>query len=83
MACLIEAYEHAERAAAKSSEVYHSAIILLTRHVIEYVDGVAILISQGGSQPCLPLLRSALEATMGVMYGPSQKNCNILALTRS
>lgn len=68
LCCLIEACRIADQAAAKSSEIYHSTIILLTRHVIEYVDGVAPLISQGGSQPCLPLLRSALEATMGVMY---------------
>ena len=68
LACLVEACQIAEQSAAKSPEVYHSTVILLTRHVIEYVDGVAILISQGGSQPCLPLLRRALEATMGVMY---------------
>src|SRR5262249_4791024 len=68
LACLVEAYKVAEESAAKSSEAYHTTIFLLTRHVIEYVDGVAILISQGGSQPCLPLLRSALEATLGVMY---------------
>jgi hypothetical protein len=68
LSCLVEAYNTAEQSEAKSPEVYHSTIFLLTRHVIEYVDGVSLMIGQGVSQPCLPLLRSALEATMGVMY---------------
>jgi hypothetical protein len=42
--------------------------LLLVRHVIESVDGVAILVSGSGSHPCQPLLRSALEAVLGVLY---------------
>jgi hypothetical protein len=47
---------------------YHSSVLMLTLHVIEQLDGVAILVRQGSSHPCQPLLRSALEAVLGVLY---------------
>src|SRR4051812_2096715 len=66
--CLVTAYEIVEEAAALTGELYHSSVLMLVRHVIESLDGVAILVSQSGSHPCQPLLRSALEAVLGVLY---------------
>jgi hypothetical protein len=66
--CLIESYKAAGLAGGQSEKAYHATILLLTRHVIEYIDGVVVHVSQGVSQPCLPLLRSALEATLGIKY---------------
>lgn len=67
-ACLIHAFNAAHEAAAKSNEQYHVTILLLVRHVIESLDGVSILVFKGGSHPCQPLLRSALEAVLGILY---------------
>jgi hypothetical protein len=66
--CLVMAWEIAQKAAASTSEAHHTPILLLVRHVIESVDGVAMLVSSSGSHPCQPLLRSALEAVLGVLY---------------
>lgn len=66
--CLVTAWGMAHEAAALTKEEHHSPILLLVRHVIESLDGVAILVSKGGSHPSQPLLRSALEAVLGVLY---------------
>ena len=66
--CLVLAWEIAHEAAALTKEEHHTPILLLVRHVIESLDGVSILVSKGGSHPCQPLLRSALEAVLGVLY---------------
>jgi len=66
--CLVFAWEAVHEAAAPTGEEHHTPILLLVRHVIESLDGVAILVSKGGSHPCQPLLRSALEAVLGVLY---------------
>lgn len=66
--CLVTAWGMAQEAAALTNEEHHTPILLLARHVIESLDGVAILVSKGGSHPCQPLLRSALEAVLGVLY---------------
>jgi hypothetical protein len=66
--CLVMAWETVQDAAAPTGEAYHSSILMLVRHIIESLDGVAILVSKGGSHPSQPLLRSALEAVLGVLY---------------
>jgi hypothetical protein len=66
--CLVMSWDIIQEAAAPTGEVYHSSILMLVRHVIESLDGVAILVSKSGSHPCQPLLRSALEAYLGVLY---------------
>src|SRR5262245_12912832 len=66
--CLAVAWDIVHAAAAKTGQEYHSSILALARHVIESVDGISIQVSKGGSYSCQPLLRSALEATLGVMY---------------
>lgn len=44
------------------------AVIALTRHVIESLDGVTHLVAKGSVLPCYPLLRSVFDATLGVMF---------------
>src|SRR5205823_1054239 len=52
----------------KSQSPGDLAILMLVRNLIESIDGVCILISKGSVQPCEPLLRSALDAFLGVNY---------------
>jgi hypothetical protein len=66
--CLVLAWDIVQEAAAPTTEEYHTPILMLVRHVIESLDGVSILVAKGGSHPCQPLLRSALEAVLGVLY---------------
>jgi hypothetical protein len=68
VACVVTAFDCAQEAASKTKRNHHIAPILLTRHVIESLDGVSVLIAQGCSHPCQAPLRSALEATLGVVY---------------
>ena len=68
VACLVTGYTYALEAANRSGQEYHSAPVLLTRHVIESLDAVSVLVAQGCSHPCQAPLRSALEATLGVLY---------------
>ena len=66
--CLVMAWKIVDEAAAPTGEEYHAPILLLAHHMIESVDGVAILVSKSGGHSCQPLLRSALEASLGVQY---------------
>jgi hypothetical protein len=66
--CLVQAWNAAHEAAGQSGQEYHANVLALARHVIESVDGVSLMVSKGGSYACQPLLRSALEATLGVLY---------------
>ena len=66
--CLVMAWGIVAGICRTDKRGHHSPILLLVRHVIESLDGVAILVSKGGSHPCQPLLRSALEAVLGVLY---------------
>ena len=59
--CLVTAWGMTQEAAAPTKEEHHTPILLLVRHVIESLDGVAILVSKGGSHPCQPLLRALLK----------------------
>ncbi len=62
------AYDIVVETAAKDKSWHHATVIVLTRHVIEHMDGVSVLVSKGCAQPCQPLLRSVLEAILGVFY---------------
>ena len=55
-------------ASAKGTSYHHGTVYLLARHAIEHLDGISVLVSGGCSQPCQPLLRSALEALLGIYY---------------
>jgi hypothetical protein len=44
------------------------AVNLLTRHILESIDGVAILVSKGSVQSCELLLRGSLEALASIHY---------------
>jgi hypothetical protein len=68
MTCLLESYKAVHEAVIKINEPHNVTVVLLVRHVIESLDGVSVLVAQGCSEPCQPLLRSALEATLGVLY---------------
>jgi hypothetical protein len=65
---LVQAFKISQEAAAKTNKVHHSTVLLLARHVVESLDGVSVLVGEGCSQPCQPLLRSALEAMLGLFY---------------
>ncbi len=66
--CLKMAYDLVGEASAKGTSYHHATVYLLTRHAIESLDGVSVLVSKGCSQPCQPLLHSALEALLGIFY---------------
>jgi hypothetical protein len=66
--CLVLAWNATHEAAGKTRREYHSNVLALIRHVIESLDGVSIMVSKGGSHACQPPLRSALEATLSVLY---------------
>jgi hypothetical protein len=66
--CLKQAFDVVHEEAAKANRVHHVTVLLLTRHVMESLDGVSVLVAKGCSQPCQPLLRSALEAMLGLFY---------------
>jgi hypothetical protein len=44
------------------------AVIALTRHVVESLDGASHLVAKGSVLPCYMLLRSVFDAWLGVMY---------------
>jgi len=50
------------------SKHYPAVVMLLTRHVCEHIDGVAVLARQGAAEPCKLCLRSALEAAICIQY---------------
>jgi hypothetical protein len=65
---VLSAHAVAERSAAQDGKYHHATIFLLVRHVCEFIDGVSVLAASGCSTPCKPLLRSALEAYLGICY---------------
>ena len=68
VACMVKAFDCAQEAASKSGQNHHIVPLLLTRHVIESLDGISVLIAEGCSHSCQAPLRSTLEATLGVLY---------------
>ena len=68
ISCMMQCFRAAEEASRKTPEPHHATNFLLMRHAIESLDGVSVLLSKGCSQPCQPLLRSALEASLGIFY---------------
>lgn len=57
-----------ETSNTQQSSYHHASLFLLYRHLLEMVDAVSILVRHGAADPCQPLLRSALEAAMGIEY---------------
>lgn len=65
---LIEAYSVAQLGSAQDKCYSHATVLMLSRHIIESIDGVSVLVERGCAQNCGPLLRSALEGQLGVLY---------------
>jgi hypothetical protein len=59
-----QAITHADKADSPGD----FALLLLVRHLTDSIDGVSILVARGSVQPCEPLLRSGLEAFLGIAY---------------
>lgn len=65
---LIDAYEVAQAGSVQERCYSHATVLMLTRHVIESIDGVSVLAERGCAENCSPLLRSAFEGQLGVLY---------------
>ena len=65
---LIDAYNIAETGSIHEQCYSHATVLMLARHVIESIDGVAVLTERGCAENCSPLLRSAFEGQLGVLY---------------
>ncbi|MAX38813.1 MAG: hypothetical protein CME33_19830 [Gimesia sp.] len=65
---LIDASDVAQIASVQDRCYSHATVLMLTRHVIESVDGVSVLVERGCAENCGPLLRSAFEAQLGLLY---------------
>jgi hypothetical protein len=63
-----DAFVLAQQRTFPEQKYYHGTIILLMRHVVEAVDGVSLLVAKGSAENCGPLLRSAFEALVGILY---------------
>jgi len=67
--CLLgKTWRNAELAAYPEHRFHHATVQVLTRHVCEALDGVAVLAAKGCAEPCKPLLRSSFEAMLGIQY---------------
>src|SRR2546426_959083 len=62
------AFVFCDKGTSQLSGHHHASMLLLYRHVLEMIDGVSVLVRQAAIDPCQPLLRSALEASMGIEY---------------
>ncbi len=65
---LVDGVTALQEADRSGQEHYHGTVLLLARHVAEFTDGVAVLCAEGCGEPSKPLLRSAFEAMLGVLY---------------
>lgn len=65
---LVDAFDVAMTSAAKDPCYSHATVLMLIRHIIESIDGVSVLVEKGCAENCGPLLRSAFEAQLGVLY---------------
>lgn len=63
-----QAFDVAMKASYGDGKMHHSAVLMLTRHLCEQLDGVAVLASEGCAEPAKPLIRSAFEAWLGVLF---------------
>ena len=55
---LIELYEIADRVGAHDNQFHHASVLMLTRHIIECLDAVRVLVAQGCVAPCQPNLKA-------------------------
>jgi hypothetical protein len=46
----------------------HGPLLGLVRHHVSYLDSISLLVGQGGVEACLPLIRSNLEANLGIAH---------------
>lgn len=52
----------------RKKELYHGTVFVMARHICESLDAVAVLAEKGCAEPCKPLLRTSLEAILGVEF---------------
>lgn len=52
----------------RAEQLANAASLLLARHALERLDGVALLVGHGDVDPCGELLRSAFEAFLGLTH---------------
>lgn len=65
---LVSAFDVVQTASFPEQCYSHATVLMLTRHVIEAIDGVSVLARQGCAENCGPLLRSAFEGQLGLLY---------------
>lgn len=65
---LVDAFNVAHAKAAQEKCSSHTTVLMLVRHVIESIDGVSVLVQKGCAENCGPLLRSAFEGELAVLY---------------
>jgi hypothetical protein len=58
----------AEKSAAEDKKRHHISVFALSRHVCESLDAIAVLALEGCAVPCRPMMRSAMEAYLGILY---------------
>ncbi len=63
-----DAYGWCLKHARKDGRDYNATLLGLGRHVLVYMDGVSTMLSQGCVEGCTPLLRSMLEAMLGIAH---------------
>lgn len=54
--------------AEKDGRPHHQSLLGLGRHILVYLDCAKVLLAQGCVEGCTPLLRSMLEATLGITH---------------
>lgn len=65
---LVSAFDAVQMASSPEKCYSHATVLMLARHVIETIDGVSVLVQQGCAENCGPLLRSAFEGQLGLLY---------------
>jgi hypothetical protein len=65
---LVGVFEVAREQAGTRGRRCDGTILMLARHFLSSADGVSVLAAQGCSEPCIPLLRTAFEACLGLGY---------------
>jgi hypothetical protein len=65
---LAELYRIVDLIGAEDIAPHHQSILVLIRHLMSALDGIAILASNGSGENCGPLLRSAFEAMIELLF---------------
>ena len=63
-----EAFEHCFKKGEKLGRWTDCSLMSLARHTLVYLDGITVHFSSGSVECCPPLIRSMLEATLGIAH---------------